>query len=343
MSSTFQPCRILTPPDPVAAAEHAIAINPANRVSRRKVRDFLRAALRGTGVSADATADGLEPQHLAALTSKLWPATGVKLTVSFPFDQPRLEFQQKVVSYANKWRTTGRANVEFVLTTGFDADVRVNLDPRAGYSSYVGTDIRTIPRASPTMWLGGFTLQMPDSEYDRAVVHEFGHTLGFVHEHLRPEIVARIDRQKAIAYFQANQGWPPATTIGNVLTPLNPASIRATAQADTDSVMCYQLPGEIMSDGKDVRGGSKIDAQDAALASSIYPLPDAPPPKPDPPPPVKPEPPPIIPGGNMLKMILALLAQLRSNPELLKLILDLLGSLGKLSDTQAQALQQLVD
>ncbi|KAK9805208.1 hypothetical protein WJX72_005998 [[Myrmecia] bisecta] len=41
--------------------------------------------------------------------------------------------------------------------------------------------------------------------YDRVVEHETGHTLGFPHEHMRREIVNKIDPQAAYAYF----GRPP--------------------------------------------------------------------------------------------------------------------------------------
>ena len=37
--------------------------------------------------------------------------------------------------------------------------------------------------------------------------------------------------------------------------------------------MCYQLPGEIMKDGKPVVGGADIDPSDFAFAGKIYPKP----------------------------------------------------------------------
>ena len=53
-----------------------------------------------------------------------------------------------------------------------------------GYWSYLGTDIRLIPRNRPTMNLQGFTMNTSESEYKRVVRHETGHTLGFPHEHI---------------------------------------------------------------------------------------------------------------------------------------------------------------
>jgi hypothetical protein len=47
-----------------------------------------------------------------------------------------------------------------------------------------------------------------------------------------------------------------------VLTPLAKRSIMGTTEADPDSIMCYQLPGEIMKDGKAGPGGDDINEQD---------------------------------------------------------------------------------
>ncbi len=39
-------------------------------------------------------------------------------------------------------------------------------------------------------------MQTPESEYHRVVRHETGHTLGFPHEHMRKELVEKIDRRR---------------------------------------------------------------------------------------------------------------------------------------------------
>jgi hypothetical protein len=121
------------------------------------------------------------------------------------------------------------------------------------------------------MNLEGFTMNTPDSEFYRVVRHETGHTLGCPHEHLRKEIVDKIDRAKAIAYFQAVDGWSPEMTQQQVLTPLEASLLLETPNPDPNSIMCYQLPGTIMKDGKPVLGGTDIDASDYAFMSTIYP------------------------------------------------------------------------
>ena len=122
------------------------------------------------------------------------------------------------------------------------------------------------------MNLQNFTMDTPESEYHRVVRHETGHTLGFPHEHMRQELVARIDPNKAYDYFWRTQGWNRAMVDAQVLTPLDQKSIMGTPP-DQTSIMCYQLPSLITRDGKPIVGGIDINATDAAFAARIYPKP----------------------------------------------------------------------
>jgi hypothetical protein len=162
------------------------------------------------------------------------------------------------------------ANVQFSETTA-NPQVRIARTAGDGYWSYLGTDILLIPADQPTMNLDSFTMTTADSEFYRVVRHETGHTLGFPHEHMRQEIVDRIDQDKAIALFMATQGWTREQVIAQVLTPLDKSALDATAQADIHSIMCYWLPASIMKDGIAVDGGTDIDAQDAQFTAKVYP------------------------------------------------------------------------
>lgn len=201
-----------------------------------------------------------------------WPVTGIRLTVRF-LDGPPTDLKKKLLLHMNAWGKT--ANVEFVLTSG-DAHVRISRldrpDSVAGYWSYVGTQILGIRSQSrPTMNLEGFTMNMPESEFKRVVRHEAGHTLGFEHEHMRKELVRLIDRNKAIRFFDVNQGWTAQETDEQVLTPLDTRSTMGTTEADPLSIMCYQLPGAIMKNGKPIIGGRDINRKDFSFAASCYP------------------------------------------------------------------------
>lgn len=263
----FIPCSIkqLNPSQQVRAAAAAIEHNPANR---SPVERLLR-------VEPDLV---LSPDHLALLTTKYWGAGGVKLGVAF-LDTNDSTLQNRILSHMNAW--SQYANVHFTLASAASADVRIARVAGDGYWSYLGTDIRMIPRSEPTMNLDSFSLQTPESEYARVVRHETGHTLGFPHEHLRRQIVSLLDVNKTIAYFEETQGWSAEEVRQQVLTALEDRLLQETPSADVTSIMCYTLPPSITIDGKPIVGGLDIDPTDGAFAAKVYPLavqPPGPPP-----------------------------------------------------------------
>jgi len=240
------------------AARRAIQINPANALVHHQV---LRTPVGRRG----------GPRRLAVVIGRRWPATGVRLTVRF-LDNPPKELRTRILLHMNAWGKT--ANVHFTETHGAGKVRIARLDSppdMAGYWSWIGTEILEIPQNEPTLNLEGFTMRVSESEFRRVVRHEAGHTLGFEHEHMRADLVKKIDRAKAFAFFDKDQGWTKKEVEEQVLTPLKNKSIMGTAESDPHSIMCYQIPGAITKDGKAIVGGTDINPKDFAFAASIYP------------------------------------------------------------------------
>jgi hypothetical protein len=214
-----------------------------------------------------AQTDVMDPLSIAVLTAKYWGPTPRQLTVSFMESTPT-DLRRRILLHMNAWKKT--SCISFVETGG-TGQIRISR-AEDGYWSYLGTDVLHIPQNRPTMNLQDFSMSTPESEYKRVVRHETGHTLGFPHEHMRTQLVARIDRTKAYAYFLETQGWSKAVVDAQVLTPLKEASIMGTP-SDQTSIMCYQLPARITKDGLPIVGGVDINATDFAFAGRIYPLP----------------------------------------------------------------------
>lgn len=258
---TFIPCTLKQLPTDLlhVAARTAISISPCN------------GPLLGSAL--------LEPEHLALSTTRWWGAGGVKLGVAF-LDTQDAGFKARILSHMNAWNQY--ANVHFSEASRSAAQVRLARQRGGGYWSYLGTDILHIPAGQPTMNLDSFSMQTPESEYHRVVRHETGHTLGFVHEHLRRQLVRRLDPQRTIAYFGRTQGWSAEQVQAQVLTPVEESTLTATPDADVLSIMCYQLPGEITVDGQPIPGGTDIDPSDGLMAGKLYPLAVQPPPPPPP-------------------------------------------------------------
>ncbi len=250
--------RALTPTQAAKVLRRSIEINPANADEQR--------VLARTPVGRRGG-----PRRLAVVIGHKWPETGVRLTVQF-LDSPSRDLRARILLHMNAWSKT--TNVQFVETASV-GQVRIarldEPDDMAGYWSYVGTEILGIEEDQPTFNLEGFTMRTPEAEFRRVVRHEAGHTLGFEHEHMRAELIKKIDRRKAFAYFDRTEGWTAQETLEQVLTPLAKSSIMGTTESDPHSVMCYQIPGEITKDGKTIPGGKDITAKDYAFAATIYP------------------------------------------------------------------------
>jgi hypothetical protein len=208
------------------------------------------------------------PDHLALLTTKYFGPGGVRLTVSFT-ERVDPQLQTKIVSYMNKW--SAYANVGFTLVPA-GGQVRISLGP-GGYWSYLGTDVLSIPANQQTMNLEGFSLQTPESEYERVVIHEAGHTLGCPHEHLRRELVQLLDPSRTIRYFAQTQGWSRQMVIQQVLTPIDEGSLLggSSQHADATSIMAYQLPAQCTRSGQPIPGGTTMDPMDAEVIGKVYP------------------------------------------------------------------------
>ncbi|MGA9996888.1 MAG: M12 family metallopeptidase [Pyrinomonadaceae bacterium] len=238
----------------VPAAERAIQINPTNRPRLERLAMIV---------------PGFEPtkERIAVVTTKYWHTKGVRLTVGF-LDNPPSDLRKRILSHMNAWNKT--TNVEFTETQT-DPQVRITRVLDDGNWSFLGVDILNIHPDKPTMNLDGFTMEMPESEFFRVVRHETGHTLGCPHEHMRKELVDLIDVPKAIAYYEATQGWDEATVRRQVLTPIQESSLLGTAHDDPNSIMCYQIPDTITKDGKPILGGMDIDQSDYDFMATIYP------------------------------------------------------------------------
>lgn len=247
----------------VAAAAKASEVNPMNHPPINRL-SLVHKSFAPT------------PMSIAVLTTKFWRTNGVRLTVGF-MDNPSFELRNRIISHMNAWNKT--ANVKFV-SSSTDPQVRIARTGGSGHWSYLGTDVLLIKPDEPTMNLDSFTMTTPNSEFHRVVRHETGHTLGCPHEHMRGELVALIDEEKAIKFFGENQGWDADMVRRQVLTPLEESSISGSATADPNSIMCYQIPGEVTKSGKPIVGGLDIDKSDFEFMGKIYPKPSSAPAKP---------------------------------------------------------------
>ncbi|KAJ8073575.1 hypothetical protein PM082_011853 [Marasmius tenuissimus] len=235
-----------------------------------------------------------EPSRLVYARESVWPhdGHGVRLRVAFIDDPPPSHtFQQTIVGIMNQW--SEHCNVHFTLLPSepsndhiFAAEVRITFSGLVsgklvgGRWSYVGTEILQItnPR-EPTMMLEGLNANGVTQDLTRTVLHETGHTLGFVHEHFRDDILRLIDTKKAYAYYWKHNQWDENKVNREVLQPLSKhrGGCKGSEIADRHSIMCYPIPRDILRDDADLHnipGGTVLSDSDKDFAKSLYPIPE---------------------------------------------------------------------
>lgn len=273
MADPFIGCSLLELPEDqrVEAANEAVRQNPRNRPSEEAIRALIASLRRwqepekiAAPIPDEEEEVAVEPQHIAMITTKHWGPV-VDLGVTF-LDTQDAALKKRILEFMNHWGKWG--SIRFRESAG--GQVRIARQQGRGYWSYLGTDILQLPAPQPTMNLDSWSFSKPESEWFRVIEHETGHTLGFPHEHMRPEIVAQLDAQKCISYFGRTQGWSPQMVMQQVLTPLKPSTLTA-GPVDEYSIMCYQLPGTVTKDGQPIPGGARINEADGAFAGAVYP------------------------------------------------------------------------
>jgi hypothetical protein len=183
------------------------------------------------------------------------------------------DFQQgKVKDKADIW--LDYANIAFSFVTDPDAEIRISFQADAGSWSGVGTDCLNtsyFPTYQPTMNFGWLRDDTVDEEYERVVVHEFGHALGCIHEHQSPNenLEWKVDAVYA-AFSGPPNYWSKDDIDHNILQKYSSDGISAT-RFDMNSIMLYQFDGSLFVDGNGTPENTKLSDQDKQMIGQMYP------------------------------------------------------------------------
>jgi hypothetical protein len=143
-----------------------------------------------------APAGGFSPHFVLALTKRWQPAQILKVA----FRGGDTALHRDIANAVTEWTQYANLKFDFGLDsatgnyrtwsnsdTNFTADIRVSFD-QTGYYSLVGNDStnRTITRpGEESLNLEGFDQGRP-ADWKGVALHEFGHSIGFEHEHQSP-------------------------------------------------------------------------------------------------------------------------------------------------------------
>jgi hypothetical protein len=239
----------------IKAAEHAVKENPVNKPVFARL----------PGVSA-------HPLKIAIETGKKW-MNGKTLNVAF-LDGTAIQ-RQKTIEKATMW--CAYANVKFNFKGKSKSEIRISFKADPGSWSAVGTDCLltdAFPKDQPTMNFGWCKDDTDDVEWRRVVVHEFGHSLGAIHEHQNPKSGLKWNLPAVYKYFSGPpNNWSKDEIDFNIVQKYSLDQINGT-KFDIKSIMLYSFPPELIIGGKGTPNNTQLSAGDEKFigSKSMYPL-----------------------------------------------------------------------
>ena len=212
-------------------------------------------------------------QPLSVATEVMWWA-GASITVGFPPGVSSL-IREKVKKYAKEWETF--ANIRFVfINDGSQAMVKVGFKQDGTSWSWMGRKVLVNPNNAKTMNLGWLDELTDEAEFKRVVTHEFGHVLGFIHEHQSPNAGMHWDSAKVYSYFMGDpNNWSKEKIDYNIFEKYSKLSTNSSAY-DTLSIMHYFFPAGLTTDSISFPQNYGLSELDKSFAGQVYPYPPGP-------------------------------------------------------------------
>ena len=208
-------------------------------------------------VSSGPSAPGTLSQGLAAVIPTLWD-TGQTLRVRI--DGFSSTDAATIQSIDRTWMNVVNINLVFV---GANAAAEIRVAHGTGNNSFVGRDNLDVPADQPTMRLFNVT--------QRAILHEFGHALGWIHEHQSPVAGIKWDKPKVYAHSLTTQRWEKEKVDENLFKQYAASSTNYSAY-DVDSIMHYTIDASLTTDGMGVTAKNSLSTTDTKYAREWYPF-----------------------------------------------------------------------
>ncbi|MCW0920024.1 M12 family metallopeptidase [Pseudomonas glycinis] len=221
-----------------------------------------RAAINENSKNISYTNNSGLTSRTMALNAKCWHPSR-HLTISF-MDNPPASLKEAIKSHI--WEWADYVSLTFSFIDSKDGVIRITTDTTQN-ASQIGTDALTVAAGKPTMFIYA---RPGDADFRTVVIHEFGHALGFHHEHLHPDANIPWNRPKVYQEYAEKWGMDKQSVDLNIFTPIDEA-ITVTPY-DPTSIMHYPVEKEL-TDGKfEIPMNTEISWQDKRICAHFYPI-----------------------------------------------------------------------
>jgi hypothetical protein len=142
--------------------------------------------------------------------------------------------------------------------------------------SKLGRDMIFNPFNDTTMLFGLSGLDLTTKDFRGEVWHEFGHALGFIHEHQSPNSGILWNKEVVYKFYGNNPiNWSRTMIDQNIFSRYS-STITNSSAYDQFSIMHYSIPSMFTTNGYSVKKTIKFSSTDSAFAKEIYPFPPSP-------------------------------------------------------------------
>ena len=246
------------------------ALEPDAWKKVQEIRDLRRFLAGESGKSQDAELEAVVQRELT------WPDS----RVSICFLDGSRDAREHVAVVAQRWMESTGLKLDFgpdgnrrTCEAATPSNVRVSF-VGSGYWSYVGVEAKQADRKKQTLNLEGMNKPSFTAEDDGIILHEFGHAIGFEHEHQSP--ISVCEKEFDWDYLYKAMGWSPQQVDIN-MKQLQPSSKLLTTTFDADSVMLYSLEKEYFKDASASKcyipnKNNAISKTDREAAATVYPV-----------------------------------------------------------------------
>ena len=172
------------------------------------------------------------------------------------------KIKEKIKQAAKKWEL--KTGVNFIFGNHINPDITINIDKSQDSWSYIGKQSLS---KSPSMNFGWLTAKTPQKEYDRVVLHEFGHALGLIHEHQHPDANIDWDSTAVLKFYEGK--WSRKKVIKNIFKKYSFGETNST-NFDEKSIMIYAFPKSWTKNGYSLEWNTELSQNDIDLIKEVY-------------------------------------------------------------------------